>query len=237
MPGPEKPFVVRRRTNPGSAESDGADITGGAPAEARAGEPGSAGAGEQPGDDQARGPQQRHQGSVEPEQPIAVDATAIDRQAQPADGATEAGPHAPPPQRAQGRQDAQDAALRDDPWETGVPRQTTEQAWGGLSDRPVTPQPPARRGTHVDILAPEPEPAPVRGVYPGDRTFRLRRPRVEGVRRVDSNVYEIVSEPETSNRLVRAWRRLRRTLVGTPIRSEHEAHERLSNKMALAVFG
>ena len=32
-------------------------------------------------------------------------------------------------------------------------------------------------------------------------------------------------------------RKLRRTLIGNPIRSEHEGHERLSNAKALAVFG
>ena len=119
-----------------------------------------------------------------------------------------------------------------DRWEPSLSAQAAA-AW----DAPPAADPPVRRPKHVDILAPEPEPHPFRGVYPGDRTVRLRRPRVEGVRRVEAGVYEIVSEPDTTSRLVRTWRRLRRTLIGRPIRSEHEAHERLSNPMALAVFG
>ena len=93
--------------------------------------------------------------------------------------------------------------------------------------------PPARR--HVDILAPEREPR--RGTHLGDRAVRLRRPRLEGVRRVEEGVYEIVSEPEPKSAVMRRLRRLRRFLIGTPIRSEHEAHERLPKVKALAVFG
>jgi hypothetical protein len=87
----------------------------------------------------------------------------------------------------------------------------------------------------VDILAPERETR--RGRHPGDRAVRLRRPRFEGVRRLEPGVYEISSGPEPRSTVGRAWRRLHRTLIGNPIRSEHEAHERLSNTQALAVFG
>jgi amino acid transporter len=87
----------------------------------------------------------------------------------------------------------------------------------------------------MDILAPEREARP--GRHPGDRAVRLRRPRFEGVRRLEPGVYEISSAPEPRSALGRLGRKVRRTLIGNPIRSEHEGHERLSNAKALAVFG
>jgi amino acid transporter len=71
----------------------------------------------------------------------------------------------------------------------------------------------------------------------GDRGFRLVRPKVEGVKRLEPGVYEIVSEPEPTGSTSRLFRRLKRTLIGSPIRSEDESHERLNNTKALAVFG
>ncbi|HXI18615.1 MAG TPA: APC family permease [Chloroflexota bacterium] len=104
-----------------------------------------------------------------------------------------------------------------------------------------TPAPPApapeqfRSPEHVDILAPESE--RLRGTHVGDRAVRLVRPKYEGVKRLEPGVYEIASDPEPRGGAARLLKRLRLTLIGSPIRSEDESHERLSNKQALAVFG
>jgi amino acid transporter len=92
-----------------------------------------------------------------------------------------------------------------------------------------------RRPRHVDILAPERE--RVRGDRPGDRLVRLRRPKVAGVRRLDDGVYEVIADAPTGAGLSRTLYTLRRRLIGAPIRSEHEAHERLSKTVGLAAFG
>ena len=88
---------------------------------------------------------------------------------------------------------------------------------------------------HVDILAPERE--RTRPTHAGDRGFRIVRPKYEGVRRLEPGVYEIVSDPAPRGRFSQFWRRAKLTLIGSPIRSENESHERLSNTQALAVFG
>ena len=88
---------------------------------------------------------------------------------------------------------------------------------------------------HVDILAPERE--RTRPTHAGDRAFRIVRPKFEGVRRLEPGVYEIVSDPAPRGRFSQLWRRAKLTLIGSPIRSENESHERLSKTQALAVFG
>ena len=88
---------------------------------------------------------------------------------------------------------------------------------------------------HVDILAPERE--RTRPTHAGDRAFRIVRPKFEGVRRIEPGVYEIVSDPIPRGRFSQFMRRAKLTLIGSPIRSEHESHERLSKTQALAVFG
>ncbi|HEU5318000.1 MAG TPA: APC family permease [Chloroflexota bacterium] len=88
---------------------------------------------------------------------------------------------------------------------------------------------------HVDILAPGRE--RTRPLHAGDRAFRIVRPKFEGVRRLEPGVYEISSEPAPRGGFSKFVRRAKLALIGTPIRSENEAHERLSNTQALAVFG
>ncbi|MBI3972921.1 MAG: amino acid permease [Chloroflexi bacterium] len=172
-----------------------------------------------------------------------------------ADGAPQAGQvpstSAPPlPERARARRvvspaappDAAGSAWRDE--HTVRSREAPAAAPGPVRQRNAAAGPaapaggpaPRRRITrHVDILAPEPETR--RGTHVGDRAVRLQRPHVEGVRRLERGVYEIVSEPEPGSRFGRLARRLRRTMIGTPIRSEHESHERLSKFLGLAAFG
>ena len=67
--------------------------------------------------------------------------------------------------------------------------------------------------------------------------MRLRRPHLEGVRRLEPGVYEIVGEPDPTSTFSRTWRRMKGVMLGAPIRSEHETHERLSKLLALAAFG
>jgi amino acid transporter len=88
---------------------------------------------------------------------------------------------------------------------------------------------------HVDILAPEQE--RVRGDRPGDRLVRLHRPKVAGVRRLEEGVYEVIADTPPARGLSRVLFKARRRLLGAPIRSEHEEHERLSKTVGLAAFG
>ena len=88
---------------------------------------------------------------------------------------------------------------------------------------------------HIDLLAPEQE--RLRSARPGDRLVRLRRPKIAGVRRLEDGVYEVISDTPRGGAVSQALYRLRRTLLGAPIRSEHEAHERLSKKIGLPAFG
>jgi amino acid transporter len=97
------------------------------------------------------------------------------------------------------------------------------------------PLTPAHVPEHVDFLAPERE--RTRPSRVGDRAFRIVRPKFEGVRRLEPGVYEIVSEPTPRGPFSRFMRRAKLALIGSPIRSENEAHERLTNTQALAVFG
>ncbi|MGI8424893.1 MAG: hypothetical protein ACR2NO_12420 [Chloroflexota bacterium] len=88
---------------------------------------------------------------------------------------------------------------------------------------------------HVDILAPER--VSVRGNLPGDRAVRLRRPKVSGVRRLDDGVYEVIADTPPAGGWARRLFTIRRRLLGAPIRSENEMHERLSKTVGLAAFG
>jgi len=58
-----------------------------------------------------------------------------------------------------------------------------------------------------------------------------------GVRRLEDGVYEVIADVPRGGAVSQALHRMRRTLLGAPIRSEHEAHERLSKKVGLAAFG
>jgi amino acid transporter len=137
----------------------------------------------------------------------------------PEAGAPGAVPPAPPPV-----EDIELARAALKPAEPGAPAGAPPPPAGGATSR-----------RHVDILAPEPE--PTRGRHLGDRVVRLVRPKLEGVRRVEAGVYEIVSAPPPRSRLGRFWTRAKRTLLGAPIRTEHEAHERVSVVTGLAAFG
>jgi amino acid transporter len=66
---------------------------------------------------------------------------------------------------------------------------------------------------------------------------RIIRPRLAGVHVAAPGYITVEQESQPTGGLGRALRRLRRTLIGRPIRSENEHHERLSKVMGLAAFG
>jgi amino acid transporter len=73
----------------------------------------------------------------------------------------------------------------------------------------------------------------VRGVHPGDAVVRVTRPKYQGFARRGAGHLEAsltLEEPRS------VWGRIWRVLVGAPIHSELELHERLPKKKALAVF-
>src|ERR671927_850368 len=96
---------------------------------------------------------------------------------------------------------------------------------------------PRQRG--VGPSAPRPGPAdrrvvePVRRFRPGDAVVRVTRPKFTGFARRGAGRLEAsltLEEPRGP------WGKLWRMLVGRPIHSELEIHERLTKKKALAVF-
>jgi len=75
-----------------------------------------------------------------------------------------------------------------------------------------------------------------KGRHPGDRYVRVtHNPDFQRLSPDFLSVTPRAAEPKTA--LSRARRRIRRLLIGTPIETERESHERLSKLKALAVFG
>jgi amino acid transporter len=73
----------------------------------------------------------------------------------------------------------------------------------------------------------------VQPLRPGDAVVRVRRPRFKGFERVgEAHLAAGLELEEPRSPIGSLWR----FLVGTPIHSEHESHERLTKKKALAVF-
>jgi len=90
-------------------------------------------------------------------------------------------------------------------------------------------QPPARRYGPTERRVIE----PVRRFRPGDTVIRVTRPKYRGFERRGSDRLEAsLTLEEPRSPLGRLWR----VLVGVPISSELEIHERLTKKKALAVF-
>jgi len=86
----------------------------------------------------------------------------------------------------------------------------------------------------LDIIPPVMQPIP--GRSPGDRIVRIQRPKIPGVRRVSRGVYEITRESVPGSWAGRFWAWANRSLLGAPIRSEHEVQERLTRFRALGIF-
>ncbi len=78
---------------------------------------------------------------------------------------------------------------------------------------------------------------PIRGRKPGDRRVRVERPHATYFRWSGKGIIrarEAASEPTSG--LGRAWASIRRVFIGRRLASEEELGERLSKKMALAIF-
>jgi amino acid transporter len=76
-----------------------------------------------------------------------------------------------------------------------------------------------------------------RGGHAGDRAVRIVRPRLPGLRATAPGYVLVEQEPEAKGAFERQLRRLRRLLIGAPIPTEREQHERLSRTQGLAAFG
>jgi amino acid transporter len=77
----------------------------------------------------------------------------------------------------------------------------------------------------------------IRGARPGDRTIRLTRPGEQKLRRIGTGAFEAtINVLRPTTRLGRLTAGLRRFLIGQPLATAEQAHERLSKLKALAVF-
>ncbi|HEX2517129.1 MAG TPA: APC family permease, partial [Chloroflexota bacterium] len=94
---------------------------------------------------------------------------------------------------------------------------------------------PRRRPGRI-LVGTEGERTVRRGGHAGDRAVRIVRPRLPGLRPMAPGYVLVEQEPEATAGPARAWRRLKRFLVGAPIRSAQEVHERLTKVKGLAVF-
>jgi len=74
------------------------------------------------------------------------------------------------------------------------------------------------------------------GSLAGDRTMRIVRPRLDGFRVTAPGHIVLEREPEPKGAYGRTMRGVKRALIGAPIASAHQAHERLTKIKALAVF-
>jgi amino acid transporter len=74
------------------------------------------------------------------------------------------------------------------------------------------------------------------GRHAGDRAVRIIRPRLEGFRATAPGYMLLEREPEPKGGLSRTARALKRFLIGAPIPTAHQMHERLTKVKALAVF-
>src|SRR6476661_7218447 len=93
-----------------------------------------------------------------------------------------------------------------------------------------------QRGEDSDNSVIEPElNQTVRGSKPGSRFVRItRNPKLRRVRAGEYEATREVLAAETG--LERAWDRTRGFLIGKPLASSELSHQRLSKKLALAIF-
>jgi amino acid transporter len=97
-------------------------------------------------------------------------------------------------------------------------------------------EPPRRRQGRI-VVGTEGERTVRRGGHAGDRAVRIVRPRLPGLRATAPGYILVEQEPEAKGAFERQLRRLRRLLIGAPIATEREQHERLSRTQGLAAFG
>lgn len=89
--------------------------------------------------------------------------------------------------------------------------------------------------THpLDIFSPEKE--EIQGEHIGDRSIRIRKVRLKGIKKVEQGTYEITSGFSTKSFWGRLFNEIPAFLFGTPLKSSQEIHERLIKLKALPVF-
>lgn len=77
----------------------------------------------------------------------------------------------------------------------------------------------------------------VKGTRPGDVFVRRREPHIRFFKRVGPGHFVATEEAAASRTVLdRVYRRLKAVLIGRPIESAHEIHQRLTKVKALAVF-
>ncbi len=130
--------------------------------------------------------------------------------------------------------------------QAGLPP-TRPPVFNGRPAPDMEPEARVRQGTHASpvgagarrprvLVGTEGERSVQRSGHTGDRAVRIVRPRLPGLRVTAPGYVTVEQQPEPTGALARGWRAVKRVLIGTPIRSAHETHERLSKVAGLAVF-
>ncbi|HEY8291428.1 MAG TPA: hypothetical protein VIG44_03025, partial [Thermomicrobiales bacterium] len=105
----------------------------------------------------------------------------------------------------------------------------TAEFLADLNGRAPRPARPATRRTTPQIDFREVR----QGTLPGNKYIRVLRAQDQVFKQVSPD-YLVAGEQLSTPR--GAFGRLRRALIGRPIATEHQAHERLTNVKALAIF-
>jgi amino acid transporter len=125
-----------------------------------------------------------------------------------------------------GEKDTGDEQLRDED-EGGTPEEEPSVIRVPRPDRSDAPAPAGEPELHETIP----------GARPGDRTIRLTRPGEQRLRRIGAGAFEAtINVLQPTTRLGRWTATLRHILIGQPLATADQAHERLSKLKALAVF-
>jgi amino acid transporter len=99
--------------------------------------------------------------------------------------------------------------------------------------------PPRTDGSPSADLEPDSEPGEIKqGGRPGDTYVRVRHPRDRLFRKVGPGRFVATPESDRPDTLVeKSYRAVKRVLIGRPLETAEEIHQRLTKVKALAVFG
>lgn len=105
-----------------------------------------------------------------------------------------------------------------------------------MSDEKKTNQEynPSSEHPHVDILSDEKD--IIKGRKIGDKSVRFRKMRFKGIKKIEQGAYEITTETEPKSWFSKIMNKLHLALIGTPLKTKEEIHERLTKIKGLAVF-
>lgn len=92
----------------------------------------------------------------------------------------------------------------------------------------------AQNQNHLDILSTEKD--IIKGRKIGDKSVRFRKMHFKGIKKIEQGAYEITSDAEPKSFFSRVMSKLNLTLIGTPLKTKEEVHERLTKIKGLAVF-